>query len=75
MESKYRTPVIVQLGKKKKKKIKELKQGYGSLMDEVWRAASQSVPADGQTEVIPVVVIYEKKSKRGRWRTPLLGGF
>jgi hypothetical protein len=70
MESKG-APIIIDLGKKKNSQIKQLKQGYGPLMAQV-RAASQVDGKNGE-EVIPVVILYEKKRSKRRVRVPLLG--
>ena len=68
-------PIIVDLGKKKNKRIKELKRGEGKLSQDVAATVDQ-VRADLKTEtdgreVVPVVVIYRKKSKkRGSLKLP-----
>ena len=61
-------PVIVPLGKKKKKAIKRLKRGEGSAMDEVLDVIEQvqgnlGEQANGKI-ILPVVVIYKEKSRR-----------
>jgi ribosomal protein L14 len=62
------TPVIVDLGSRKKKAIKRLKNGQGKLMAEVALAIEQvrsGLPeADQNNQVIPVVIIYKKKKKK-----------
>lgn len=68
-----RAPLVVDLGKQKKKKVNELKRGYGNLMEEVRRAVAQAT--DAQSEAIPVVVLFEKKAKRRKNRVPMLGPF
>ena len=61
-------PVIVDLGGRKKKVIKNLKNGTGKLMYEVEHAVDQArsaLPdADKNKSVIPVVIIYRKKGKK-----------
>jgi len=63
------TPVIVDLGKRKRKAIKDLKNGRGYLMDEVTdavsRARSTLPDADQNKPVVPVVILYRKKRKKG----------
>lgn len=65
-------PVIVPLGKKKKKAIKRLKRGEGSAMDEVLDVIEQvqaNLGEQAQGKVIlPVVVIYKQKTSRRRFR-------
>ena len=68
--------VIIDLGKKKKKWIKKLKKGRGKLMRRVYETVhevQQSLgdEADGK-QLLPVVVIYRKKSKSSKWKLPLL---
>lgn len=62
------TPVIVDLGKRKRKAIKDLKNGHGYLMDEVDhavnRARSGLPEAEQNKPVVPVVILYRKKRKR-----------
>jgi hypothetical protein len=64
------TPVVVPLGKKKKKDIKRLKRGEGRAMDEVMDVIEQvqanlGAQADGKV-ILPVVVIYKQKQRRFR---------
>lgn len=68
-------PIVIDLGKKKKKEIKALKRGEGGLAAEVQTAIAdvrQSLGAESATkELIPVVVVYKKKAKNGgRLRLP-----
>jgi hypothetical protein len=62
------TPVIVDLGKRKRKAIKDLKNGHGYLMEEVDQAVSRArsgLPeAEQNKPVVPVVILYRKKRKR-----------
>jgi hypothetical protein len=62
------TPVIVDLGKRKRKAIKDLKNGHGYLMEEVDQAVSRArsgLPeAEQNKPVVPVVILYRKKGKR-----------
>lgn len=62
-------PIIIDLGKKRRKAIKDLKRGQGKLMDEVYDAVDQiraRLGADAaKKEILPVVLIYKQKSKRG----------
>ncbi|SRR6266446_3163470 len=68
--SRIPAPVIVDLGSKSKKAINKLKDGQGKLMNEVEQAIEQvrgSLPdQDKNKQIIPVLVIYKKKRKRGR---------
>lgn len=58
------SPVVVDIGKKPKKQIKQLREGRGKLMDEVTRVIAElqstgSVSASAQ----PVVVVVRQKPK------------
>ena len=61
------TPIIVSLGKKKKKVIKRLKRGKGSAMDEVLDVVEQVQANLGDDAagkiIVPVVVIYRQKMR------------
>jgi hypothetical protein len=64
------TPVIIDLGSRKKKLIKRLKRGRGKLMGEVALAIEQVrgnlSDGDQGSQVVPVVIIYKKKKKKGK---------
>ncbi len=61
-------PMIVDLGKTKRKKIKALKKGKGDLLLEIDQAvdmASHSLGAEADGKIfVPVVILYKPKSKR-----------
>jgi len=72
------TPVVVDLGKVKRKRAKDLRKGKGKLYSEVLAAVEHvkselGDEVDGK-EVIPVVVLYEKKKKKSnrRFRLPVV---
>ena len=69
------TPVIVDLGKRKRKAIKDLRNGTGYLMEEVdqavARARSGLPDAEQNKPVVPVVILYRKKRKRRGGRKSL----
>ena len=60
-------PIIIDAGKQKRRRIKQLKVGEGPLADEVKATVAHVRGAAATTQMIPVVVIYERrpKSKRG----------
>ena len=64
------SPIIVSLGKKKKKVIKRLKRGKGRAMEEVMDVIDQvqeNLGDDGAGKIIvPVVVVYRQKQRRFR---------
>jgi len=69
------TPIVVDLGKTKAKKIKRLKRGEGPLMEEIVDVMDEVVEVLGD-EVdgkifVPIVIIYEKKPKQKRSRITL----
>jgi hypothetical protein len=65
------TPVVVDLGSRKKKLIRDLKNGKGKLLIEVDLAVEQAraaLPdADKNKQIIPVVVLYSKKKGKRRF--------
>ncbi len=68
-------PIVVDLGRTKRKAIKSLKRGRGKLMAEVDEAlatvaANLGSEAQGK-ELIPVVLVYRKRDKKRRGRWPL----
>jgi uncharacterized protein Yka (UPF0111/DUF47 family) len=64
------TPIIISLGKKKKKAIKQLKRGKGGAMNEVMDVVEQVQENLGDQVagkiIVPIVVIYRKKQRRAR---------
>jgi len=69
------TPVIIGMGKTKKKHIKRLKKGKGRLMDEVVDVLDEVAEElgdelDGKV-LVPIVIVYKEKKKKGsRLRLP-----
>jgi hypothetical protein len=60
-------PVVVDLGKEKSKKLRDLKNGEGPLMQEVARVVEEVRAKSSELankELVPVVIIYRKKPKR-----------
>jgi len=62
------TPIVLDLGKKKKKLIKELKNGEGKLMEDVQQAVEAVRTSLGSEltgkVLVPVVICYERKPGR-----------
>ena len=61
-------PIVLDMGKQKRKRVRELKTGEGKLMAQVMEAMEQvkdglGKEAEGK-ELLPVIVIYQKKQKR-----------
>jgi hypothetical protein len=70
------TPIVVDLGKAKRKHLKELKRGEGRLAAEV-KETIEHVRQELGPEVagkvlLPVIVIYEKKQKRRAGMFPFM---
>jgi hypothetical protein len=63
-------PVVIDLGKERRKKLKELGQGRGKLATQVAQVVEQVRGQLGEQahgkEFIPVVVIFQKKRKKRR---------
>jgi len=60
-------PIIINLGKRRRKRIKELKRSRGVLLDEVLETVAQvngQLGADAAGKVlVPVVLIYREKPR------------
>ncbi|HEY6329703.1 MAG TPA: hypothetical protein VI756_10215 [Blastocatellia bacterium] len=67
--AKTTVPVVMDLGKQSKSDIKKLENGEGKLMLEVEIAVDHArarLPDEDKNKIIvPVVIIYRKKQKRG----------
>ena len=64
--------LLLDLGRKKRKAIAELKQGIGPIADQVQAAAEQAAQKAGAGDktVLPLVIVYRKRPRR---RPTLLG--
>jgi hypothetical protein len=64
------SPVILDLGKTGRKKIRDLKQGQGKLLLDIEDALQEVARSLGveatEKQLIPVVLIYRKKSRKRR---------
>jgi membrane-bound lytic murein transglycosylase MltF len=64
------TPIIIDLGKEKKRRIKDLKRGRGRLMADVGVVVNEvraNLGADADNkQIVPIVMIYKKKRRRKR---------
>ena len=70
-------PIIVDLGKKKRKQIKRLKKGRGKLWRDVIDVVDEvgeqiNGDSEGKT-IVPVILIYRRRPKR--WRRARLPRF
>ncbi|HEX8475531.1 MAG TPA: hypothetical protein VF666_16000 [Pyrinomonadaceae bacterium] len=67
MTSTGTAPIIIDLGKEKKKRIKDLKRGRGRLMAEVAAVLNEvrtGLGDEGDSkQLVPIVLIYKKKRK------------
>jgi hypothetical protein len=63
-------PIIIDLGKQRRKHIKRLKRGRGKLWDEVvdvLEEVSVQLGEEAQDKIlVPVVMVYRKKKKKGK---------
>jgi hypothetical protein len=67
-------PVVVDLGKEKSKTLRALKNGEGPLMADVARVVEEVRAKSSELagkELVPVVIIYRKKLKKGRGMLPM----
>ena len=66
-------PVVVDLGKQKSKRLRDLKNGEGPLMTDVTHVIEEiraKSPELASKELVPVVIIYRKKPRRKRSMLP-----
>ena len=67
MEKKYQDPIVVNLGKKSRKKIKQLKRGEGKMAVEVQLAMDEvraRLPeADKAKQLVPIVMFAERRRR------------
>jgi len=66
------SPIILDVGKRKRRAIKDLERGRGRIMDEVEQTLAEvrqrlGSAAEGK-ELVPLVMIYRRKPKRRRRR-------
>lgn len=66
-------PVIIDLGKISRKKVKQLKKGEGVYLEEVEPAIAQfkadlAAKSAGK-EILPVIVLYQKKPRKSMFPT------
>ena len=59
-------PIVINLGKQKKKDIKKLKKGEGKLLAEVKTTIEEvkskiKIDNQGQTTLVPIVLLYKEK--------------
>lgn len=61
-------PIVVDLGKKQRKQVKQLSKGKGKLMHSVNECIEELVRAETIPQGSqPIVIVVEKKPKRYRW--------
>lgn len=62
------TPIVIDLGKRSKKSIRNLKEGRGKLMAEVGDTIEQIRATLGSqgAEIVPVVLVYRQKTRTKR---------
>jgi len=62
--------VLIDFGKERRSRIKDLKRGKGKLIDKVEDAIEQAVEELGEEangkEILPVIVIVEKKPSKNK---------
>ena len=70
-------PIVIDLGRQKKKRIKQLKRGRGKLVERVNEAIAQVRSALGAEahgkEFIPVAVIFRREGKCRKGMFPFMG--
>jgi hypothetical protein len=68
-------PVVIDLGKVKRRAAKRLKKGQGPLVSDVSEAVEAAVAGLGEAAegavIVPVVVLFERKPKRRKLVFPI----
>jgi hypothetical protein len=61
-------PIVIDLGKERQKRIRQLKRGRGRLLDEIDEVVEHVKaglgPDDQAKQLVPIVMVYRKKQKR-----------
>jgi hypothetical protein len=64
------SPIIVDLGRERSRRIKDLKRGEGRLMDEVLEViddVGDMLGSDAEDKIlVPIILIYSRSSRRDR---------
>ena len=67
VQAEVAAPIIINLGKQRRKRIKQLKRSRGALLEEVLETVAQvngQLGADGAGKVlVPVVLIYRERRR------------
>jgi hypothetical protein len=64
-------PIVIDLGKVRRKRIRQLKRGRGPLVEEAQEVVAElraSLERLEGKEVVPVVIVYREKPKRRKRR-------
>jgi hypothetical protein len=67
-EEEVTTPIVVDLGKVRKKRIRELKKGRGKLVADVEQVMEEVRDSLGESahgkQLVPVVILFQKKARK-----------
>jgi hypothetical protein len=71
------TPIVIDLGKERRKRIRQLKRGCGPLLEEIEEVLEHVKAGLGPDEqgkqLVPIIMVYRRKEKRkGRGLFPFL---
>ncbi len=68
MAATMNAPIILDLGKASRKKVRQLRNGRGTLLGDVQDAVSEVTTAMGEEadgkQLVPVVLLYRRKRRR-----------
>ena len=68
MTATLNAPIIVDLGKASRKRVRQLRQGRGKLLDDVQDALTEVSTSLGEQangkQLVPVVLLYRRKGRR-----------
>lgn len=64
----HTAPIILDLGKKKKRALKDLQRGRGRLVDDVEQSLEEIRLSLGDElagkQLVPIVIVYKRKNKK-----------
>jgi hypothetical protein len=69
-------PVIIDLGRQNRKRIRDLKKHEGLLMQDVAKTVAEVRASSAELankELVPLVFIYQKRSRRGKMSGQMMG--
>lgn len=61
-------PIVIDMGKHSKRKIKKLRKGRGGLMEDVLNSIEELSDSNDVAAGVPVIVVVAQKSRKGKYK-------